>query len=172
MRHRIVCIALALSCSWILVPASAGDLEGRIAEIQAKLSMGLPKERQKQFSNAQRVWEEFRDRECRYRQTSFPLMTSRSECERVLDTERLFALQMQLDWLRAVAGPIDPVPGSCVTTAGRRVAEQLRRQCLSVTGNRRSDCRPDNSCEQIKRAIRRGCASYEAGATAFCNENR
>lgn len=172
MKPGVLCIVLALTCSLSGTQTRAGDLEKTITEIRAKLSAGFSPSGQTQFDNAQQAWEAFRDRECRYRQLSFPLLTSQSECRQSLDTERLHALRMQLNWQQGIAGSTDSVSGSCSMTAGSRTAERLKRRCLSVSDDRRSDCDPINTCGRIERAIRRGCALIGNGAPAFCGQNR
>lgn len=139
-----------------------------INTLQSKIAPGLRPGGQRQLHDAQRAWIQFREAECRYRQANYPMMTSVTDCRRLLTVERLTDMKLQLEWLHGWVGNIDPSGNSCRAAVGQGASAQLVHQCLSVTTDAQPSCNAENSCEIIKREIRRGCETIEKDSLPFC----
>ena len=51
----------------------------------------------------------------------------------------------------------DPVEGSCLAELGREKAETLSEQCYNMSPATRPACNVQNSCDQIRKELKRGC---------------
>ena len=56
----------------------------------------------------------------------------------------------------------------CSKSAGAAKADEYVRQCLEVSPATHPPCNAANACELIVDEIRRGCASIDKNAPAFC----
>jgi hypothetical protein len=64
-----------------------------------------------------------------------------------------------------------PTEGSCLAELGREKAEALSEQCYAMSPATRPPCNIQNSCERIRKELKRGC---EFGDTSdnpdYCSE--
>lgn len=162
---------IILSSMLAIAPSSANNVmsdDKEIKAVQAKILVGLQPSGQRQMTESQKAWEGFREAECRYRQSNYPLMTSLVDCRKALTHERLTDVKVQFEWLHGIAGTIDPAANSCNSAIGRTAADRLVRHCLSVSAATRPPCNAQNSCEVIKREIRLGCSLLMKDIPSFC----
>jgi|TARA_R100000049_G_C1948878_1_gene95343 hypothetical protein len=62
-------------------------------------------------------------------------------------------------------------PGSCLTDLGREKAEKLSEQCYAMSPATRPACNVQNSCETIRKELKRGCEFGDTSENpAYCSE--
>ena len=64
-----------------------------------------------------------------------------------------------------------PTEGSCLAELGREKAEALSQQCYEMSPATRPPCNIQNSCERIRKELKRGCEFGDTSDNpAYCSE--
>ena len=64
----------------------------------------------------------------------------------------------------------EPVEGSCLAELGREKAETLSEQCYNMSPATRPTCNIQNSCDTIRKELKRGCEFGDtADNPAYCD---